>query len=197
MRSRRRKDVAVQTEQDWIPPRQRHSLRLATVLASLTALSLLGLAAFGQALPRVPGFLTWHMLLEVLAIVVAALIFAVGWNTHALHRQRNILLASCAFLGVAILDFSHMLSFPGMPDFVTPSDPEKGIHFWLAARYLAAFALLALAWRPWQSLRTPTPRRTSGGSGRCSASSPRCCRYTGSPCGIRTGSRPPSSPARD
>ena len=143
----------MRTEQDWIPPpRQRHSLHLAVALASLTALSLLGLAAFGQALPRVPGFLTWHMLLEVMAIVVAALIFAVGWNTYALHRQRNILLASCAFLGVAILDFSHMLSFPGMPDFVTPSDPEKGIHFWLAARYLAAFALLALAWRPWQSL---------------------------------------------
>ncbi len=59
-----------------------------------------------------------------MAIVVATLIFAVGWNTYALHRQRNILIASCAFLGVAVLDFSHMLSFPGMPDFVTPSDVE-------------------------------------------------------------------------
>nr|WP_284060384.1 EAL domain-containing protein [Pseudomonas sp. NW5] len=102
--------------------------------------------------PPIPGFLSWHMLLETLSIVVAALIFAVGWHTRTLHRQGNVLLASCAFLGVAVLDFSHMLSFPGMPDFVTPSDVEKGIHFWLPARYLAAFALLAMIWRPWPLL---------------------------------------------
>ncbi len=144
-------------ELDWIHPQHRGSLRLSLGVLVLLLGGLLLLARLGEASSRVAGFLTWHMLLEVMAIVVATLIFAVGWNTYALHRQRNILIASCAFLGVAVLDFSHMLSFPGMPDFVTPSDVQKGINFWLPARYLAAFALLALVWRPWQDSATETP----------------------------------------
>lgn len=37
-----------------------------------------------------------------------------------------------------------------MPDFVTASGHEKSIHFWLAARVVAALALLAIALLPWQ-----------------------------------------------
>jgi hypothetical protein len=49
----------------------------------------------------------------------------VGTRTGATCRATSLLIA-CAFLGVALLDFSHMLSFTGMPDFVTPSGPSKG-----------------------------------------------------------------------
>jgi hypothetical protein len=49
---------------------------------------------------------------------------------------------------VAILDMSHCLSYAGMPDFITPSGPEKAILFWLAARSLAALALLCAAFWP-------------------------------------------------
>lgn len=150
---------------DWIPihPQHRRQLRL-TLPWLLVLLGGLPLLAFLDqlALP-IPGFLVWHMLLETLSIVVASLVFAVGWHTHPLHRQGNVLLASCAFLGVAILDFSHMLSFPGMPDLVTPSGVEKGIHFWLPARYLAAFALLAMIWRPWQIDLPDRAQRSSHG----------------------------------
>ncbi|MCQ4348908.1 EAL domain-containing protein [Pseudomonas stutzeri] len=122
-------------------------LTLRVLFALLGGLGLMGL--FGTSLPASGHYLPWHMLLETTAIAVAALVFAVGWNTHSLHPQRNVLLLACAFLGVALLDFSHMLSFQGMPDYVTPSDPQKAIHFWLAARYLAALGLLLVAWLPW------------------------------------------------
>ncbi len=132
-----------------IHPQHRDSLHLplAVLAVLLGGMGLLTLG--GQAVPASGNYLAWHMLMETTAIAVAALVFAVGWNTHWLHPQRNVLLLACAFLGVAILDFSHMLSFQGMPDYVTPSDPQKAIHFWLAARDLAAFALLLAAWLPW------------------------------------------------
>ncbi|HEY6611757.1 MAG TPA: EAL domain-containing protein [Pseudomonas sp.] len=132
-----------------VHPQHRDSLgQPLTVLVILLAGVLLT-AQFGGVVPHVDGYLAWHLLLETTAIAVAALVFAVGWNTHGLHPQRNILLLSCGFLGVAILDFSHMLAYQGMPDYVTPSGPEKAIHFWLIARYLAAMTLLLVAWLAW------------------------------------------------
>jgi hypothetical protein len=90
-------------------------------------------------------FLPLHTLLETIAIVIAMLVFAVGWNSHSNHSPGNDTLLSCLFLGVGLLDFSHVLSFLGMPAYVTPSDPEKAINFWLAARLLAAIAILISA----------------------------------------------------
>lgn len=98
------------------------------------------------------NYLSLHMALETCAIVVACLVFAVGWHTPRQQTARNHLLLACAFLGVAVLDFSHVLSYPGMPDYITPSHVDKSIHFWQAARALAALALLAVAWLPWRTL---------------------------------------------
>jgi diguanylate cyclase (GGDEF)-like protein len=95
-------------------------------------------------------YLPLHMAMETLAILIAALVFVVGWKTYRRRRSSSLLLLACLFLGVALLDFSHMLSYLGMPDFVTPSDPEKAIAFWLAARSLAALALLLVSILPWE-----------------------------------------------
>ncbi|WP_232476376.1 MULTISPECIES: bifunctional diguanylate cyclase/phosphodiesterase [unclassified Acidovorax] len=102
-----------------------------------------------QGMQGVVHYLPLHMALETLAIVVAGLTFGVVWSARREQLPRNALLLACAFLGVALLDFSHMLSYSGMPDFITPSSPDKGIYFWLAARLLSALALLAVAWLPW------------------------------------------------
>ncbi|WP_304641792.1 bifunctional diguanylate cyclase/phosphodiesterase [Pseudomonas sp.] len=89
-----------------------------------------------------------HAVLEVLAVVIAMLIFAIGWTSHRRRSSPSLLVLSCLFLGVGILDFSHMMSYQGMPDYVTPAGPEKAILFWLAARLLAALALLWIAVAP-------------------------------------------------
>jgi diguanylate cyclase (GGDEF)-like protein/PAS domain S-box-containing protein len=60
--------------------------------------------------------------------------------------------------GTGLLDLAHTLSYAGMPDFVTPASPQKAIIFWLAARYLVAFGLLAVALRRWQPLLIPNAR---------------------------------------
>ncbi|KAA0589020.1 diguanylate cyclase (GGDEF)-like protein/PAS domain S-box-containing protein [Azospirillum lipoferum] len=105
---------------------------------------------------RFPGsvelahYLPLHSFFEIFAIAVATLIFAIGWHAHTDETPPALLVLSTAFLGVALLDFGHLLSYAGMPDFVTPSGPEKAIAFWLAARLMAALALLMAAVLPWR-----------------------------------------------
>ena len=85
-------------------------------------------------------------------IVVSVLVFAVGWKAHSINPQRNIFILACGFLGVAMLDFSHMLSYAGMPDYITPNLVAKGINFWLPARYLGALSLLWALSLHWHAL---------------------------------------------
>ncbi|MDY0106055.1 MAG: EAL domain-containing protein [Giesbergeria sp.] len=141
-------------EQRWIVHPQ-HGAGLRTVLPVLVGLTLGVLLAwsyfFDAALGRVGGYLTLHMVLETLSIAVSILVFAVGWKAHSMNPQRNVFILACGFLGVGILDFSHMLSYVGMPDYVTPGSVEKGINFWLPARYLGAVSLVLVLLLPWSS----------------------------------------------
>ena len=136
---------------------------VAPVLSLLTGGVIAAWVYFSVASPqRVGHYLTLHQVLETLSIAVSALVFAVGWKAHSLNPQRNVLILACGFLGVAILDFSHMLSFAGMPDYITPNSVAKGINFWLPARYLGALTLLAavtLHWRVPGDAAAPGPGR--------------------------------------
>ena len=99
-------------------------------------------------------FPTWlHTSTEFFAIVVAILVFSVTWHSYRAERAGNLLILACGFLAVGLLDFAHVLSYRGMPDFITPASPSKAINFWLAARLVAALCLLAVALRPWMPLR--------------------------------------------
>jgi len=131
-----------------------NAMRNTGVVLAALAVGLL----LAWAMPSLPGargvanYLPLHTLLETIAIVIAVLVFSVGWNAKVERLSGSILILSCAFIGVALLDFSHVLSYAGMPEFVTPSSPEKSINFWLAARLLAAVALLVFAVAPWRPL---------------------------------------------
>ena len=85
-----------------------------------------------------------HTLLEVFAVGVAAAIFAVGWHARVIKEAGSLSIIAVGFLAVSLLDTAHILSYVGMPDWITPSSGNKSIPFWFAARYAAAFSLLAL-----------------------------------------------------
>jgi len=112
-----------------------------------------------QGARGIAGYAPLHTLLETVAIVISALVFAVGWGVYDKQRPGNFMLLAVVFLGVALLDFLHALSYQGMPDFITPSGAEKAINFWLAARAFAALGLLAVALPPWRPLRSMAQRR--------------------------------------
>ena len=141
-------------------PSHNKSMRTAAIAVTILAVIVL-LARISPALPGARGianYLPLHMLLETFAVVVAMLIFAVGWHAHNRNLPGNIVLLACAFFGVGLLDFAHILSYVGMPDFVTPGNAEKAIDFWLAARSLAALALLAVVVLPWRPFASATTR---------------------------------------
>ncbi|MBI2952921.1 MAG: hypothetical protein HYY30_01300 [Chloroflexi bacterium] len=113
-------------------------LASALVLALVVALRPLLYVVFSTDV-----YLPTHSFAEVASIVVSFSIFAVYWNASREARDAQGLFIGTAFLAVAIIDTMHTLSFPGMPDFVTPSSVDKGILYWLPARIWAALALLA------------------------------------------------------
>ncbi|HUH58614.1 MAG TPA: EAL domain-containing protein [Candidimonas sp.] len=133
------------------------------ILSSVVAVLAIGMAAVlatpfpNQALPAT--YLAVHTAMEIFAVIVAAMIFSVGWHSFNGDMPRSIVILSSAFLGVALLDLGHLLSVSGMPDFITPSSVQKGIEFWLAARFLAAAALVTVALLP--RFRSETLRRPS------------------------------------
>ncbi|BBI98605.1 hypothetical protein FGKAn22_02980 [Ferrigenium kumadai] len=135
------------------------SLPVKWLLAILAALFLaVWLAPPQHAFEGISKYQSVHLPVETLSIVVSMLVFGVAWNAYSSERAANIIILACASLAVGLIDFAHMLSFAGMPDWVTPAGPEKAINFWLAARFLFAVALLAVALRPWTPLSRPNTR---------------------------------------
>lgn len=150
-------DLFVNGGRLWLHPSHRPAMRnMALIVAVLLAGLLLSIttAPLGWAL-GIAQYLPLHTLLETLAIVVAAMVAAIAWGVPFKKMSDSIVLLGVAFMGVALLDFSHLISYAGMPDYVTPSGAEKAINFWLMARILAAAALLVVSVLPWWSSATP------------------------------------------
>jgi diguanylate cyclase (GGDEF)-like protein/PAS domain S-box-containing protein len=108
------------------------------------------------ALPQAE-FMSLHTLLEVVAVVVS---MSVGLTASYVldERRRPISRAvGAAFIAVAVLDGLHLLSFAGMPHFVSENTPHKSIVLWLLARIVAAAALIV-----WCFPRPPGTRSAPG-----------------------------------
>ena len=135
-----------------IPRNTERALR-ARARAIATGVLLAGLFFVALFLPAFTFFsepesyAVLHLLMELLAIVVSLLVFAVGWNAFNEQRSQDQLILACGFLAVAVIDLFHALSFQGMPKLVTESSPEKAIVFWLVARSVMAATLIAVAMR--------------------------------------------------
>ena len=133
----------------------------------MAGLSLLLL--FGQWLPASRFFsspahyLPLHTALEFVAMAVSAMVFALAWNLRRQPASSHALLLGCTFLSIGLIDLAHTLSYSGMPELVTPSGPEKAINFWLAGRFIGAFALFAVALLP--NVRWPAPAAWGGVAG--------------------------------
>ena len=100
----------------------------------------------------IPYYLTLHIFLEAISIIVSMMVFAVGWNSRSPSLSGNVILLASVFFSVGLLDFSHTVSYGGMPDFISPNDAQKHLNFWLSARFFAAAVLLVIAIRPWKPL---------------------------------------------
>lgn len=107
-----------------------------------------------KELKGIASYVPLHTFLEFISIIISMLVFVVVWNTYDKERPSNFMLLACVFLGVGILDFMHAISYQGMPDFITPSGPEKAIDFWLLGRAFSALGLLIIAFLPWRPIQS-------------------------------------------
>lgn len=143
----------------WLHPDYRSAMHGTTVILVLLAfIQLLAWLIPPVSAQGIPNYLPLHVLLETVSIVVSMMVFALGWNSRSSDLSGNIVLLSCVFFSVGVLDFLHTVSYGGMPDFISSNDAQKHLYFWLSARLLAAMALLVVAIRPWQPLRFKASR---------------------------------------
>lgn len=91
------------------------------------------------------NYLSVHIVLEFISILVSFAIFTVGWATYQNARATDILILCTASFAVGCLDLCHTLSFTGMPEFFGPSGPNKSIGFWFASRITAVVTFVYLA----------------------------------------------------
>jgi diguanylate cyclase (GGDEF)-like protein len=128
------------------------------LLASSIPLLLWQATPANQAAIAPPTFLAAHSMMEIFAIVVAALIFFTGHGARETLRSVRSVVLGYAFLAVALFDILHFLSYMGMPDLVSPNSPHKSILFWLCGRLAAGVGLLAYILIP-QAPVMPGPAR--------------------------------------
>jgi len=116
----------------------------ALALATVPIAVLLAARPFGLPFPKAL-YLPVHTALEALVVAAGLATFAVQWFAAGAgaFREARARFIGPAFLGAAVLEFAHLLSFPGMPGFFGPATTERGIAYWLAARFLSTGALLA------------------------------------------------------
>ena len=118
-------------------------LNLPVLIIATITFVVVWLYPFQPAGTKISGYLPAHTFLEIVAVAIAGVIFALSWHARLTRATEVLALLGAGFLGVAFLDTAHILSYPGMPDWITPSSANKSISFWFLARYLAAFTLLA------------------------------------------------------
>lgn len=88
-------------------------------------------------------FLTLHIFLEFLSIVMSFAIFAITYYTFEVSKRLSMMIISYTFFMVALLDMFHTFSYKGMPDFLTESSPQKATIFWIMARLVMSVGALS------------------------------------------------------
>jgi PAS domain S-box-containing protein len=100
------------------------------------------------------SYLLFHILAELFSIIVACGIFMVAWNCRRLAKNEGLLFIGIAYLFIAALDVSHMLTYRGMGVF-SGSNANISTQLWIATRYLESGSLLILVLLSGRSFKVP------------------------------------------
>jgi hypothetical protein len=91
-------------------------------------------------LSRLYSYLLFHSLAELFAIVVAACVFMVIWNSRRLIENQYLLFLGIGSLFIAVIDLLHLLTYWGMgvlPD----ASADTATQLWLVGQGMQATAL--------------------------------------------------------
>ena len=120
--------------------------------AMLACLMSAALMVVALSLPRIPLFverpqdyLSLHLLLELVAVIVSAMVVTTAWGALGKRDMPSANVLIFGFTLVAGADLVHILVYEGMPSLIVDGSIELTIFFWLAGRTLEALCLLLVA----------------------------------------------------
>ena len=90
-----------------------------------------------------PMYLTLHIILEFLSVVISVTVFIVAWYNFQQTENISELVICLTFLSLSIINFAHGLSYDGMPDFFTSNSANKASTYWIFSRVIRAVGMLA------------------------------------------------------
>lgn len=98
------------------------------------------------------SYVVWHNVFEFSSIIISICIFCVAYYSFEQNRNyRNLFLGSMLLL-MAFIDFFHTMTFKGMPAFLVPDNSANtATTFWIIARLIGGFGLLAASIIPVRS----------------------------------------------
>ncbi|CBL43830.1 hypothetical protein HDN1F_02470 [gamma proteobacterium HdN1] len=140
----------------------RYSRQATRSFSVLTCLGL-GLMLLLWLAPRLPPLsptfaLLLHTMLESISILVSMLVFAICLHTSKHGLAGYLALLAYTFAAVGLIDFSHMLTYKGMPQFLDHATPEMSINLSIVGRLVISSTLLIIAIKPTIAIRTQTQR---------------------------------------
>jgi PAS domain S-box-containing protein len=83
---------------------------------------------------------------ELLPLVLSFSIFVITWLVFKKSTNNHSLFLGLTFFIIGLFDLYHILSYPFMPDFITPNSLHKSQIFWGEARLVSAVLFLASAY---------------------------------------------------
>jgi len=87
------------------------------------------------------NYLLFHSLSEFFSIIIACMIFMIGWHSRYYLKNNYLMYISISYIFIGFLDLLHTISYPGMNIFKDYDYYANQI--WIGSRYLEAFALLS------------------------------------------------------
>ncbi|WP_458411587.1 EAL domain-containing protein [Schinkia sp. CFF1] len=117
------------------------------VMVALSAIALLITLFFRESLYGVFGeqnYLAIHLIIEVLITTISFMIAIQSWMTfpHILSSYR--LWIGALFFSVGLLEIAHVISYKGMPFFLSESSAYKATWFFMSARLTEVVAMLVI-----------------------------------------------------
>lgn len=85
---------------------------------------------------------TVELFSELFSVFVAFSIFAITWHAYNNSKDNHSLFLGSAFLVVGLLCLFHTLSYPFMPEFITPNSSHKAAIFFIESRLILALSFL-------------------------------------------------------
>jgi two-component system cell cycle sensor histidine kinase/response regulator CckA len=89
---------------------------------------------------------TLVIIYEIFPILMEFSIFAMVWFSYDRSKNNHSLFMGMAFLIIGLIDLGHMLSYPYMPNFITPNSVQKAAVFHSEARLISGILFLASAY---------------------------------------------------